>query len=299
MVDELTFDRRVAIVTGGGGGLGRAHALLLAERGARVVVNDIGGAVDGSDRSEGPANDVVSQIRAGGGMAVADTNGVETPEGGVAIVDTALEAFGRVDIVVNNAGILRDRTFHNLSSDDLEAVLDVHLRGTIHVTQPAWARMRDQGYGRVVTTASPAGLYGNFGQSNYSAAKMGLVGLTRTLAVEGAKHGIHANVISPMALTRMTADLLPGELAAKLAPERVSPLVAWLAHESCDVSGQIFTVGGGRVARVIVAETSGYIAENLTPEDIAAHRDEITGTEVDFVPTDAGEQGAQLLPRLP
>ena len=205
---DLGFDGKVAIVTGAGGGLGREHALLLAKRGALVVVNDLGGAVDGSGGSETPAEQVVEEIKAAGGEAVADANSVATPEGGEAIVQTAIDAFGRIDIVVNNAGILRDKAFHNMTDDLVQPVLDVHLRGAFNVTRPAWGKMREQGYGRVVNTASSAGIIGNFGQASYGAAKMGLVGLTHVLAIEGAKHNIKANAISPIARTRMTEEVL-------------------------------------------------------------------------------------------
>ncbi len=191
---DIRFDGRVAIVTGAGGGLGREHALLLAARGAKVVVNDLGGAVDGTGGSAGPAERTAKEIEGLGGVAVADSNTVATSEGGRAIVGTALEAFGRVDVVVNNAGILRDKAFHNLTPELLDPVLDVHLKGAFHVTRPAWARMREAGYGRVLLTASNAGILGNFGQANYGAAKMGLVGLARVLAQEGARYGIKAYV---------------------------------------------------------------------------------------------------------
>ena len=187
---DIRFDGRVAIVTGAGGGLGREHALLLAARGAKVVVNDLGGAVDGSGGSAGPAKRTAKEIEELGGVAVADASTVATPEGGQAVVDTAMEAFGRVDVVINNAGILRDKAFHNLTPELLDPVLDVHLKGAFHVTRPAWARMREAGYGRVLLTASNAGILGNFGQGNYGAAKMGLVGLARVLAQEGARYGI-------------------------------------------------------------------------------------------------------------
>jgi len=187
---ELGFDGKVAIITGAGGGLGKQHALLLASRGALVVVNDLGGAVDGTGADVGAAQLVVDEINGAGGEAVADANSVATAEGGAAIVQTAIDAFGRVDIVVNNAGILRDKSFNNMSSELIDPVIDVHLRGAFHVTQPAWQHMREQGYGRIVSTSSASGIFGNFGQTNYGAAKMGLVGLTRVLAVEGAKYGI-------------------------------------------------------------------------------------------------------------
>ena len=219
---DLGFDGRVAIITGAGGGLGREHALLLASRGARVVVNDVGGSVSGEGGDAGPAQRVVQEISDAGGEAVADTHSVATPEGGEAIVATALDHFGRVDIVVNNAGILRDKTFHNMTADLLNAVLDVHLKGAFYVTRPAWIKMREQSYGRVINTSSNSGILGNFGQSNYGAAKMGLVGLTRVLAVEGAKYNIKVNAVAPVARTRMTEALL-GSLGEKIDPVTVRP----------------------------------------------------------------------------
>ena len=279
MVD-LGFDGKVAIVTGAGGGLGREHSLLLASRGALVVVNDLGGAVDGTGGDAGPAQKVVDEIKAAGGEAVADTNSVATPEGGQAIVQSALDAFGRIDIVVNNAGILRDKSFHNMTPDLVDPVIDVHLRGAFYVTQPAWVHMRDQSYGRVVVTASSAGILGNFGQANYGAAKMGLVGLTRVLAQEGERYNIKANAVSPIAGTRMTREIF-GDLSDKLAPGLVSPVVAWLAHEDCPVSGHTYSVGGGRVARVFVGQGPGYMRTDapLTLEDVRDHFDEIERTD--------------------
>src|SRR5437763_3521995 len=243
---DLGYDGRVAIITGAGGGLGREHALLLASRRAQIVVNDLGGSVSGEGgSSDGPADTVAKEIVDAGGVAVADTNSVATPEGGEAIVKTALDAFGRVDIVINNAGILRDKTFHNMTPDLLKPVIDVHLMGAFHVTRPAWITMREQGYGRVINTSSNSGIIGNFGQSNYGAAKMGLVGFTRVLAQEGAKYNIRVNAVAPVARTRMTEDIL-GAMVDKLEPRLVSPLVAWLAHEDCAVTGEIYSAGGGR-----------------------------------------------------
>lgn len=296
---ELTFDGRVAVITGAGQGLGRAHALLLAERGAKVVVNDLGGALDGTGRSAGPAEQVVKTIEAAGGEAVTDNNSVATPEGGRAVVETALESYGRVDIVINNAGILRDRTFAKMTPEEVDAVLDVHLRGAFWVTRAAWTHMREQGYGRVVVTSSPAGLYGNFGQPNYSAAKMGVVGLVRTLALEGRKSGIQANAISPMAYTRMTEQMLPGDVGERLTPELVSPVVAWLVHETCQESGEIFAVGGGHVARVFIAETKGYAASDLSPENVRDHWSQICDESSYTVPRDTAHQAELLLPKLP
>ena len=271
---DLWFDGRVAIVTGAGNGLGREHALLLASRGARVVVNDLGGSTEGTGASSTPAEATVAAITAAGGEAVVDTNSVATPEGGEAIVQTALDAFGQVDIVINNAGILRDKAFHNQDDDTVQAVLDVHLSGAFNVTRPAWRLMREQNYGRVVNTASNAGILGNFGQANYAAAKMGLVGFTRVLSIEGERKGIKANIIAPIARTRMTEELL-GDVADLIEPKLVSPVVAWLAHEDCPVNGHIYSVGGGRVARFFVGATKGYVNTSLTPEDVRDHQAEI------------------------
>src|SRR5205823_7936233 len=241
---DLGFDGKVAIVTGAGGGLGRQHALLLASRGARIVVNDLGGSVAGGDGgSDTPAQSVVKEIEALGGEAVANYDSVATPEGGESIVQTAVDSFGRVDIIINNAGILRDASFKNMTKEMLEPIIDVHLKGAFYVTRPAWQLMRDQGYGRIVNTSSAAGVFGNFGQTNYGAAKMGLVGLTRVLAVEGAKNNIKVNAIAPVARTRMTEELL-GPIAEKLGPEYITPVVTYLVHETCEVSGEIYSCGG-------------------------------------------------------
>ena len=290
---DLGYDGKVAIITGAGGGLGRQHALLLASRGARVVVNDLGGSVAGEGADAGPAETCAKVIRDLGGEAVSDASSVSTPEGGEQIVKTALDAYGRVDIVINNAGILRDKTFHNLTPDLLNPVLDVHLKGAFYVTRPAWVQMREQGYGRIVNTSSGSGVLGNFGQSNYGAAKMGLVGLTRVLANEGAKYNIKVNAIAPIARTRMTEELM-GAAADKLDPELVSPIVAWLAHEDCPVTGEIYTVGGGRVARFFIGMTTGYYNPKLTLEDVRDHFAEIRDEAGYTVPANPGEE-MQLL----
>jgi NAD(P)-dependent dehydrogenase (short-subunit alcohol dehydrogenase family) len=285
----LGFDGKVAIITGAGGGLGKQHALSLASRGALVVVNDLGGAVDGSGSDAGAAQLVVDEIKAAGGEAVANTDSVATPEGGESIVQTALDAYGRIDIVVNNAGILRDKTFHNMTPDLLEPVLDVHLKGAFNVTKPAWVHMREQQYGRVISTSSAAGVFGNFGQTNYGAAKMGLVGFTRVLAVEGARYNIRANAIAPLALTRMTEDIM-GKLGEKLSPSLVSPIVTYLAHESCEATGRLFSVGGGRVAEVFIAEVPGFYKADLTAEDVAENWAAVTEREGYAVPANLGEE---------
>jgi NAD(P)-dependent dehydrogenase (short-subunit alcohol dehydrogenase family) len=297
----LGFDGRVAIITGAGGGLGRAHALLLASRGAMVVVNDLGGSVSGAtsgdDADKGPAQRVVDEIEAAGGVAVADTSSVATLEGGAGIVQTAIDTFGRVDIVVNNAGILRDKSFHNLTPELLDPVLDVHLRGAFNVTIPAWRHMRAQGYGRVINTTSASGLLGNFGQANYAAAKMGLWGLTKVLSIEGASHNILVNAIAPIALTRMTEEMF-SSLAPHLLPERVASVVAYLAHESCGISGEALSCAGGRVARFFVGLTDGYFDADLTPEGVSENLASILSEADYWVPNDLESQLAELSKRF-
>jgi NAD(P)-dependent dehydrogenase (short-subunit alcohol dehydrogenase family) len=257
-MSEIRFDGRVAVVTGAGAGLGREHALLLAARGASVVVADVAAAA---------ATGVVAEIEGAGGRAVAAPFSVSESTDGERIVATAVDAFGRVDIVINNAGITRDRTFANLSDDELDAVLRVHLYGAFNVTRPAWRLMREQGYGRVLNTSSNAGILGNFGQTNYGAAKMGLVGLTRVLALEGAKYGIRVNALAPMAKTAMTEEVFAGTFDA-LDPALVAPVAAWLVHEDCPVTGEIYSAAGGRVARFVIGLTRGFHASGLTIEDV-------------------------------
>ncbi|WP_432925817.1 SDR family oxidoreductase [Microbispora sp. CA-135349] len=291
---ELRFDGRVAIITGAGHGLGRSHALLLGRRGAKVVVNDLGGALDGTGSSSGPAAEVAELIVKNGGEAVASTDNVATPEGAEAIVRTALDAFGRVDVVVNNAGILRDRTFGKMTVEEFDAVIAVHVRGSFLVSRAAFPHMKEQAYGRIVNTSSPAGLFGNFGQANYSTAKMGLVGLTKTLGIEGARANVRANAIAPIAWTRMTETLLPAEFEDKFTPERVSPLVAYLAHESCETSGEVFSVGAGRIARVFVAEGPGWKTDDLTVEAIRDNWEAVMA-EQPYLSTKLGEQATASL----
>ncbi len=282
---DIGFDGRVAIITGAGGGLGRQHALELARRGARIVVNDLGGSVHGDGGDVGPAQTVVQEIVDLGGEAVADTNSVASPEGGRSIVQTAIDAFGTVDIVLNNAGILRDKSFHNLDQAMIEAVIQVHLLGAFYVTQPAFQVMREKGYGRIVSTSSNSGLLGNFGQANYGAAKMGLVGLTNVLAIEGRKFNIRANAIAPVAATRMTEGLFE-DLIDKMDPALVSPLVAYLASEACEVTGEIYSAAGGVISRFFVGLTPGYYNPRLTAEDIADHLADIRNEDGYIVPED-------------
>ena len=245
-VREIRYDEKVAIVTGAGAGLGKAYALELARRGAKVVVNDLGGARDGSgDGSATPADQVVEEIKAAGGEAVANYDNVATAEGGENIVKTALDAFGTVDILINNAGILRDKSFVKMTPDNWHAVLNVHLQGAYNVSRPAFAVMKEKGYGRIVMTTSAAGLYGNFGQTNYTAAKMALVGFMNTLKIEGKKYDVKVNTIAPVAASRLTEDVLPPELFEKLKPEYVTPMTLFLCSEECPVSGNIYNVGMG------------------------------------------------------
>ena len=296
-MDELRFDGKVAVVTGAGGGLGREHALLLASRGALVVVNDVGGSIHGEGSDDGPAARTVREIEERGGAAVADTSSVATPEGGEAVVQAALDAFGRIDIVVNNAGILRDKAFHNMTADQIEAVLDVHLAGAFWVTRPAWVHMRAQGYGRVVSTTSSSGILGNFGQANYGAAKTGLIGLTRVLSIEGARHGIKVNAIAPLARTRLTEELF-GASAGRLEPRLVSPVVGWLSHEDCPVTGEIFAVGGGRVSRYFTGLTPGHFDPHLTVETVRDNVDAIRAEEGYTTPGSLADELAELFLRF-
>jgi NAD(P)-dependent dehydrogenase (short-subunit alcohol dehydrogenase family) len=261
-MSDVRFDGRVAIVTGAGGGLGRAHALLLASRGAKVVVNDLGGARDGTGAGgSAMADAVVKEIKDAGGEAIANYNGVDTYEGGEAIVKTALDAYGKVDILINNAGILRDRAFHNMTEEDWDLVVAVHMKGAFNVTQPALRVMRQNSYGRIIFTTSGAGIFGNFGQTNYSAAKMAVCGMMNTLKLEGAKYNILVNTIAPIAASRLTEDVLPANILEKLEPELVSPMVCYLCSEECAETGSIFSAGGGHFGRAAMVEGPGtYIA---------------------------------------
>ena len=279
---DLRFDGRVAVVTGGGRGLGRSYALLLASRGAKVVVNDPGGSLDGEGVDSGPAECVVSEITAAGGQAVACTESVSTPEGGDSIVRTALEHYGRVDILVHNAGNVRGGSLKEMSYEDFDAVLDVHLRGAFNVVRPAFPLMCAAGYGRIVLTSSIGGLYGNHNVANYAAAKSGVIGLSNVAALEGAAEGVRCNVIVPAAVTRM-AEGIDTSAYPPMGSELVAPVVGWLAHESCSVTGELFIALAGRVARAVIAESPGVCRSSWTIEDVGSHLDAIRKIEAPLV----------------
>ena len=272
---DVNFENRVVIVTGAGNGLGKAYALELGKRGAKVVVNDLGGAVDGSGSGNSPADDVVNEIIENGGEAVANYDSVATKDGGESIVQTAVDSFGTVDAVINNAGILRDKSFANITEEEFSLIIEVHLKGTYFVTQPAFKIMKENNYGRIVNVASPSGLFGNFGQTNYGAAKMGIVGLTNVLAIEGAKYNIKVNVIAPTAYTRMTEALLPEDVGKLFSAELVTPMVTYLASEACEPTHEIFGVAAGRFARIGIITHEGYVNTQATAEDIASNIEEI------------------------
>ena len=249
---KISYDGKVVIVTGAGAGLGREYALEFARRGAQVVVNDLGVAVNGSGATNSAADRVVEEIKKEGGKAVANYDSVATVDGGKSIVSTALNTFGRIDVLVNNAGFLKDKSFNKMSIDEWDAVMGVHLRGAFCVTQPAVAAMREQGYGRIILTSSTSGIFGNFGQSNYAAAKMGVVGLMNVLKLETAKYNIHINTIAPNAYSRMTESLLPQELASKLQAKFNVPMVVYLCSEECKENGSIFIMGAGWYAKTAI-----------------------------------------------
>lgn len=272
---ELRFDERVAVITGAGRGLGRAYALLLASKGAKVVVNDPGGSLTGDGTDAEPARDVVREIVAAGGAAVASTDSVATPAGGQAIIDTAIEQYGRIDILIHNAGTVRRGSLKDLSHDDFEAVLDVHLRGAFHVVRPAFPLMCAAGYGRIVLTSSIGGLYGNHNVANYGVAKAGLIGLSNVAALEGAADGVKCNVIVPSAVTRM-AEGIDISAYPPMGAELVAPTVGWLAHEACSVTGEMLVAIGGRVAKAVIAESPGVYRPSWSIEDVAENIDAIT-----------------------
>ncbi len=271
---ELRFDDRVAVVTGAGRGLGRAYATLLAERGAKVVVNDVGGGLDGDGVDAGPAERVAGEIMAAGGDAVACSASVATREGGETIVRAAVEHYGRVDVLVHNAGNVRRGSLKEMSYEDFDAVLDVHLRGAFHVVRQAFPLMCKAGYGRIVLTSSIGGMYGNRAVANYAAAKAGVIGLSNVVALEGAAEGVTCNVIVPAAVTRM-ADGIDTSAYPPMGPELVAPVVGWLAHEACSVTGEVFIALAGRVARAVIAESPGVCRASWTVEDVSTQLDAI------------------------
>jgi NAD(P)-dependent dehydrogenase (short-subunit alcohol dehydrogenase family) len=316
MANELRFDDQVAVITGAGGGLGKEYALLLAERGARIVVNDTGGSVTGDGSNIEAAQAAAAEIRQRGGDAVADTHSVTSPEGGEAIVDTALRTWGRVDIVINNAGVVGDAPFEDMTAERLEPIIDVHLKGAFYVTRPAWTVMREQRYGRILNTCSAAGILGAERMSNYGAAKTGLIGFTRVLAAEGANQDIKVNAIAPIAYTRMLArelesatgqrageneaaaqavlDDLVGQYLQQLDPALVAPVAAFLTHRECPVSGEIYTVGAGHVARFFIGRTKGFHRPGLSVEDVRDHLHEIRDEAGYTVPRGPADEMTEL-----
>ena len=311
-MDELRFDDRVALVTGAGGGLGREHALMLASRGAAVMVNDLGSpTMGGQDHDPSPAQAVVEEITAAGGVAIANSDSVASREGAESMVASALEEFGRLDILINNAGIIRNRTFLNIGEYEFEPVLDVHVKGCFFVTRPAYEHMKTVGYGRIINTSSGSGLFGSFGQTAYSAAKAAIYGFTRTLAIEGSRYGVHVNAIAPGALTRMTGDVLgddgamaemtglSGEdLVYQMGPHQVAPAVVYLAHESCSLNGETLSASGGRVGRAFMGVTKGIYEDDLTLETVAERIDEVCDEDGYLVPDNVDQEIELLLSHL-
>jgi len=288
----IRFDNRVAIVTGAGNGLGRAHALLLASRGAKVVVNDPGGAVDGKGGDSAAANKVVAEIKAAGGQAVANYDSVAEARTAANIVKTAVDSFGTVDIIVNNAGILRDKSFHNMTTEDFDFVVKVHFLGTAYVTHAAWPILRAKAYGRVVVTSSNSGIYGNFGQANYGGAKLAVVGFMNALRLEGQKYNIMMNALAPVAGTRMTESLMTPEVLEKLKPEFASPMVAYLCSEECQRTGEIWSAGAGYFARIEYREAPGMRITGRPPtlEDVAENIDKIADLSTNTVYRTSSEE---------
>ena len=286
---ELRFDDRVAVITGAGRGLGRAYALLLGARGAKVVVNDLGGAIRGDGPDAGPAEEVVQEIIASGGEAVASTASVATPEGGAEIIDLAMTRYGKVDIIIHNAGNVRRAPMKEMSQEDFKSVIDVHLYGALHVIHPAFPKMCEAGYGRIVLTSSIGGLYGSAQVANYATAKAGLIGLSHTLALEGAADGVKSNAIIPAAVTRM-ADGIDISAYPPMEPDLVAPMVGWLAHETCSVSGEMMVAIAGRMARAYCAETPGVYQPTWTMEEVGSRMGEIRNSDhpVVFEPVPSG-----------
>ncbi len=298
MTDSVRLEDKVVIVTGAGGGLGRAHALLFARHGARVLVNDLGGSTHGEGANASAADRVVAQIREAGGIAEANHDSVTD---GQRIVEQALDRFGRVDVVVNNAGILRDKTFHKMEDADWDLVYKVHVEGAFKITRAAWPHLREQNWGRVIFTSSTSGIYGNFGQANYGMAKLGLYGLTRTLALEGRKHGVLVNAIAPTGGTRMTEGLIPPQVFEQLKPELISPLVVYLGSDQCQDSGNLYEVGGGWIGQVRWERSLGAgfdPQQGFSVEDVAANWGRIGDFEGAVHPKDSLEALQQMMANL-
>ncbi|MPQ86819.1 SDR family oxidoreductase [Pseudomonas sp. MAFF 730085] len=298
MSESVQFKDKVVIVTGAGGGLGRAHALLFARHGAKVLVNDLGGSAQGEGANASAADRVVAEIREAGGIAEANHDSVTD---GDKIVQNALDVFGRIDVVVNNAGILRDKTFHKMDDSDWDLVYRVHVEGAYKVTRAAWPHLREQGYGRVIFTASTSGIYGNFGQANYGMAKLGLYGLTRTLALEGRKHNILVNAIAPTGGTRMTEGLIPPQVFERLKPELISPLVVYLGSEVCQETSGLFEVGGGWVGKTRWERSLGVGFDpqaGFSADDVAAHWAQICDFEGAAHPKDTVESLKEMMANL-
>lgn len=295
---DLRYDGRVAVITGAGGGLGRTYALMFGSRGAKVVVNDLGTSTSGEGKSSAAADAVVEEIKKLGGEAIADYNSVEEGE---KIIQTALDKWGRIDIVVNNAGILRDVSFMRMTDNDWDLIYRVHLKGAFKVTRAAWNHMREQKYGRVIMTASAAGIYGNFGQANYSAAKLGLLGFSNALALEGANRNILVNTIAPIAGSRMTATILPPDLVEQLKPDYVAPLVGYLCHESNSTNGALFELGAGWFARLRWQRTIGVAApldHPITPEVVRDNWDQINNFANASNPTSGQDAIGEIISRI-
>ena len=297
-MNEHSFEGRVAVVTGAGRGIGRAYALLLADRGAGVVINDLGGSMEGVGADPEPASAVAEEIVDAGGVAIADSNDVATPAGAQALVDAAVERFGRLDILINNAGIIRWAAFPDADADNLATHLAVHIGGSFNTTRSAWPHMVEQGYGRIVMTTS-AGMFGLPDNLSYATAKGAVIGLTRSLTTAGAAHGIKVNVIAPAAMTRM-AGQSGNEENVQMSPDLVAPMVAFLAHEACPVSGEIYAAGAGRFARIFIASTEGYVHPGPEPtiEDVAEHWATINDETGFYVPTDLPDWSAAFMAHL-
>ncbi len=296
---DIRFDGKVAIVTGAGGGLGRQHALELARRGAKVVVNDLGGSVDGSGGSSAAADAVVAEIKAAGGEAISNGSSVTDDAGVALMVKQAMDTWGRIDILIANAGILRDKSFSKMELSDFELVVNVHLMGTVKPVKAVWEIMKEQNYGRIVVTTSSSGMYGNFGQSNYGAAKLGIIGFMNTIKLEGQKNNIHINAISPVAATRMTENLMPPAVLEKLKPEYVTPGVVYLASEEAP-TGAILTAGAGAFALSRIYETEGvYLGEGgLSVEEVRDNWAKITAPEGQQAYVNGGEQSGKFFRKL-